>query len=155
MRIRPAMLDDVTAVATMMVEFETHLAAIEGKKKSFAMQGFAKALRKAMAHQPPLAHVLMAEEGRKPLGYVLYCPAFNASRRKPVIYVQDLFVRRAVRAKGTGRKLMLEMRKIARKLGCGSIAWTVWNRNPRALAFYLGLGAEPIEDEIMLEWKVK
>jgi hypothetical protein len=49
---------------------------------------------------------------------------------------------------------MQRARDIALKRGCSRMRWMVWNRNPPAMAFYLGLGATTVDDEILMDWKI-
>ena len=32
--------------------------------------------------------------------------------------------------------------------------WTVWDKNPAAMAFYRHLGARPFSEEILMRWDV-
>ncbi len=80
--------------------------------------------------------------------------AYNTTHHAPELYVHDFYLRETARGSGLGKALMDALKKTARKDGCGTIALTVWNFNPKALGFYLSQGGEPVDDEIILEWKV-
>jgi GNAT superfamily N-acetyltransferase len=79
---------------------------------------------------------LIAEENKECCGYLLYHFAYDANARRGALEVSDLYVRKAWRRRAVGKALMLRARDIALKRGCSRMRWTVWNRNPAAMAFY-------------------
>jgi ribosomal protein S18 acetylase RimI-like enzyme len=54
-----------------------------------------------------------------------------------------------MRGKGIGKKLFLELIKIAKDRDCGRVEWSVLNWNTSAIDFYKNLGAKPMD-----EWTV-
>jgi len=55
-----------------------------------------------------------------------------------------------VRGRGLGRDLIRAVRERAAQNGARYVKLTVYNRDPRALAFYHSLGFESCEDELPL-----
>ena len=95
------------------------------------------------------AEVLIAEEDEKPVGFALYFFNFSTFVGKPGLYLEDLFVEPEYRGKGYGKKLFIELAKIAKTENCGRMEWSVLNWNTPAIDFYKSLQAKPME-----EWTV-
>ena len=97
----------------------------------------------------PAAEVLLAFEGKSPVGFAVYFYNFSTWLGRPGLYLEDLFVKPEKRGKGYGRALLVELAKIARDRGCGRMEWAVLDWNEPAIKFYQTLGAKP-----MNEWTV-
>lgn len=95
------------------------------------------------------AEVLIAEEDEKPVGFALYFFNFSTFVGKPGLYLEDLFVEPEYRGKGYGKKLFIELSKIAKTENCGRMEWSVLNWNTPAINFYKSLQAKPMD-----EWTV-
>ena len=95
------------------------------------------------------AEVIIAEEDEKPVGFALYFFNFSTFVGKPGLYLEDLFVEPEYRGKGYGKKLFVELSKIAKSQNCGRMEWSVLNWNTPAIDFYKSLQAKPME-----EWSV-
>ncbi|SFI63032.1 N-acetylglutamate synthase, GNAT family [Kaistella treverensis] len=93
--------------------------------------------------------VLLAEEEGKPVGFALYFFNFSTFVGKPGMYLEDLFIEPEFRGKGYGKKLLIELAKIAREENCGRMEWSVLNWNTPAIDFYESLQAKPMD-----EWTV-
>ena len=96
-----------------------------------------------------VAEVLLAFEGKSPVGFAVFFYNFSTWLGRPGLYLEDLFVKPEKRGKGYGRALLVDLAKIARDRGCGRMEWAVLNWNEPAIKFYRGLGAKPME-----EWTV-
>ena len=95
------------------------------------------------------AEVLLALANGEPVGFAVYFYNFSTWLGRPGLYLEDLFVRPAVRGKGYGRALLERLAQIAQERGCGRMEWAVLDWNDPAIQFYRKLGAEP-----MNEWTV-
>lgn len=95
------------------------------------------------------AHVIIAEENGVPAGFALYCYNFSTFLGKAGLYLEDLYVEPEHRGKGYGKKLLIELTKIAKSENCGRMEWSVLNWNQPAIDFYESLSAKP-----MNEWTV-
>jgi GNAT superfamily N-acetyltransferase len=154
MKVRPVKAGDIATIAAMMAEFEAHLSALEGKKTKVTREKALRGLRRARFGETPHVEGLIAEGQGKALGYLTFSTIFDTDQRRFVLLMSDLFVAKAARRKGVGKLLMKHLREEAKKRKCSGLLWTVWNRNPQALAFYLGMGAKPETDEIVMSLKV-
>jgi GNAT superfamily N-acetyltransferase len=95
------------------------------------------------------AEVLLALESGEAVGFAVYFYNFSTWLGRPGLYLEDLFVRPAVRGKGFGRALLERLAQIAQERGCGRMEWAVLDWNDPAIQFYRKLGAAP-----MNEWTV-
>jgi GNAT superfamily N-acetyltransferase len=95
------------------------------------------------------AEVLLALDEGEPVGFAVYFFNFSTWLGRPGLYLEDLFVRPAMRGKGYGRALLERLAQIARDRGCGRMEWAVLDWNEPAIEFYRKLGAKPME-----EWTV-
>jgi GNAT superfamily N-acetyltransferase len=65
----------------------------------------------------PAAEVLLAFEGKSPVGFAVVFHNFSTWLGRPGLYLEDLFVKPEKRGKGYGRALLVELAKIARDRG--------------------------------------
>jgi GNAT superfamily N-acetyltransferase len=106
-------------------------------------------LREVLFGAKRSAEVLLALEKGEAVGFAVYFYNFSTWLGRPGLYLEDLFVRPAVRGKGFGRGLLERLAQIAKERGCGRMEWAVLDWNEPAIQFYRKLGAEP-----MNEWTV-
>ena len=93
----------------------------------------------------PMFETVLAESGGHAVGFALYFFTFSTFKAQPTLYLEDLFVRPEARARGIGRRLLVELARIAFEQGCGCMEWSVLDWNP-AREFYFKLGAVAMED---------
>ena len=93
--------------------------------------------------------VLIAEEGEKPVGFVLFFHNFSTFLGRKGIYIEDLYVRPEWRGKGYGEAILKRVCQIAQERNCGRVEWWVLDWNERAINFYKKIGSVP-----MSEWTV-
>ena len=106
-------------------------------------------LRQVLFGDCPAAHVLIGREGDEAVAFAVYFFNFSTWLGRPGLYLEDLFVRPALRGKGYGRALLVRLAQIAQERGCGRMEWAVLDWNEPAIQFYKKLGAKPME-----EWTV-
>jgi|SRR5579871_819494 len=86
----------------------------------------------------------IAEWKGAPAGFALWFYNFSTFRGAYGIYLEDLFVRPAFRAKGIGKGLLVALARRAVNEGCARLDWAVLDWNAPSIAFYENLGARPI-----------
>ena len=150
MKVRRLVAKDLAVLTTMVAEFEVFLGKIEGKRRRIDKARLKAELRAGGFGRRRFFEGLIAEDGGAAAGYLLYHIGFSTNFHCGTLFVSDLFVRENSRRKGAGQALMARATEIARQRGCGRIEWTVWNINAMAIGFYVGLGAKPIDDELIL-----
>lgn len=106
-------------------------------------------LRDVLFGDKPAAEVLLAFANDEPVGFAVYFFNFSTWLGRPGLYLEDLFVKPEMRAKGYGRALLTHLAQIAHERGCGRMEWAVLDWNEPAIQFYKKLGARPME-----EWTV-
>jgi len=98
----------------------------------------------------PHSIFLIAEIGESPAGYSrlhLGPPPAVIPGAHPIEIVR-FYADKAWIGRGVGPGLMQACLEVARQLGCDSIWLDVWERNPRAIAFYRKWGFEVIGEQI-------
>jgi GNAT superfamily N-acetyltransferase len=136
MRIRPAVRDDVPLVFDFVRElavYERAPDAVHATVEDLARDGFG---------ERPLFKVLIAEDEDGPAGFALYFFTYSTWEGRPVLYLEDLFVRPAFRGRGIGRAFMRMLASEAVTRGCARFQWQVLDWNQPAIDFYLRLGAD-------------
>ena len=103
-------------------------------------------LRQSLFSDPKGPEVLIAEENKKPVGFVLFFHNFSTFLGRKGIYIEDLYVRQEYRGKGYGEAILKEICLLAQKRNCGRVEWWVLDWNERAINFYKKIGAVPMSD---------
>lgn len=151
--IRPARPADAPLLAEMTVEFETFLHGLSGAAKPLPPPPQTEETFRRMAFGPRRSFAcVIASLDRAPAGFLSHFIGYDADRGARTLFVPDLFVRKSARGQGVGRALMTEATRIARRREATLIRWTVWSRNPAAVAFYEKLGATCGREEISALW---
>jgi GNAT superfamily N-acetyltransferase len=141
--IRPARVEDVPVILELIRE----LAAYE--RAPDEVNATEEQLVDVLFGEKPVADVLLAFEGKSPVGFAVFFHNFSTWLGRPGLYLEDLFVKPDKRGKGYGRALLVDLAKVARDRGCGRMEWAVLDWNEPAIKFYRSLGAKPME-----EWTV-
>jgi GNAT superfamily N-acetyltransferase len=136
----PADADTIAALVRELADYEKLLPEAKGTAADF---------RRELTAPNPVIRVLIAEWNGEPAGFALFFFNFSTFVARPGLYLEDLFVRPALRSHGIGRALLRELARIARARDCGRMEWAVLDWNEPALKFYKSLGARP-----MTEWIV-
>ena len=142
-QIRPARVEDVPIILKLIRDLATYERA---PKEVTATE---EQLVDVLFGEKPVAEVLLAFEGKSPVGFAVFFHNFSTWLGRPGLYLEDLFVKPEKRGKGYGRALLVDLAKIARDRGCGRMEWAVLNWNDPAIQFYRKLGATPMD-----EWTV-
>jgi GNAT superfamily N-acetyltransferase len=103
-------------------------------------------LREALFGARPGAEVLMAYVDDRPAGFALFFHNFSTFLGRHGLYLEDLFVVPGQRGGGVGKRLLVELARIAVERGCGRFEWSVLDWNEPAIGFYKRLGAQPMEE---------
>jgi len=138
--IRSAEIQDIPLILSFIQE----LAAYE--KLSHQVTASEETLRKTLFSNDAAAHVLIAEYEEAPAGFAVYFFNYSTFRAQPGIYLEDLYVRPALRGKGIGRALLMEVARLAVKHNCGRLEFAVLDWNDPAIGFYQELGATALEE---------
>ena len=91
----------------------------------------------------------IAEWDGEPVGFAVWFVNFSTFSGRSGIYLEDLFVRPALRGKGIGKALLVHLAKECVANGWSRLQWSVLDWNTPSIEFYKSLGAE-----MMDEWTV-
>ena len=141
--IRPARVEDVPVILELIRDLATYERAPD------QVAATEEQLSDVLFGERPSAEVLLAFEGKSPIGFAVFFYNFSTWLGRPGLYLEDLFVKPEKRGKGYGRALLVDLAKIARDRGCGRMEWAVLDWNEPAIKFYRALGAKSME-----EWTV-
>lgn len=106
----------------------------------------ADTLHKSLFEDPKGPEVLIAEENKTPVGFVLFFHNFSTFLGRKGIYIEDLYISPECRGKGYGEKILRTIYHIAKERNCGRVEWWVLDWNERAINFYKKIGAVPMSD---------
>ena len=90
------------------------------------------------------AHVILAYEENKAVGFALYFYHFSTFKGKKGLYLEDLFVLPEFRSKGIGNQMFSYLINQAKKEHCGRMEWMCLDWNEPAKAFYKKKKATPV-----------
>ncbi len=141
--IEPAREADVP----LLLELIRELAEYE--KLAHEVEASEEDLRRTLFGEPAYAETVIARHQGAPAGFALFFHNYSTFLGKPGIYLEDLFVRPALRGKGIGRALLVHLARLARERNCGRLEWWVLDWNESAIEFYKKLRAVPMD-----EWTV-
>ncbi len=141
--IRPAQradLDLIFAFIRELAEYEQMLDQVNATPGD---------IERALFGPDPRTFCDIAEWDGEAAGFALWFYNFSTFRGRHGIYLEDLFVRPALRNKGVGKALLANLAKRAVTEGCARVEWWVLDWNDPSIKFYESLGAIPME-----EWTV-
>ena len=141
--LRRATVDDVPAILDLIrgiAEYERLSHEVEATEALLRRHGFGPR---------PIFEAVLAEAGGQAVGFALYFFTFSTFKARPTLYLEDLFVRPAMRGRGIGRRLLARLARIAVERECGRMEWSVLDWNSPARDFYFKLGAVAMD-----EWTV-
>lgn len=136
----PADVPVILALIRELAEFERLLDQVAATEE---------VIRESLFGSQPRAEVLLARVAGEVAGFALFFHNYSTFLGKPGVYLEDLFVRPRFRGTGCGHQLLRQLAALALQRGCGRMEWAVLNWNQRAIEFYRGLGAAPMD-----EWTV-
>lgn len=141
LRIRNAVPGD----AALIVGFIAALAAYE-KLAHEVRAGEADILRDLFCPQPKVFCEIAEWQG-EPVGFTLWFYTYSTFQGRHGIWLEDLFVAPALRGKGIGKGLLVNLAQRCVREGLGRFEWWVLDWNEPSIDFYRSQGAV-----LMDEW---
>lgn len=129
------------ADSALVLDFIQQLARYE--KLEHQCIANAEQIRETLFGANPRAESLLAFEGEQPAGFAVYFFSYSTFLAKYGLYLEDLFVMPELRGRGIGKRIFLELLRIAKEQQCGRFEWSVLDWNKPAIDFYESLGAIP------------
>ena len=141
--IAPATPADVDVIHALIVGLADY------ERLSHLCTGTRDELAEALFGARPAAEVLVARDAGEVAGFALFFPTFSTFLARRGLWLEDLFVKPALRGRGIGRALLAALAAIACERRCGRLEWAVLDWNAPAIGFYEGLGAT-----LMPDWRL-
>jgi len=141
-RAAPRDVHDILALIRELAEYERMPAEAVATEADLLRDGFGAG--------PPRVFVEMAEWDGAVAGLALWFFNYSTWQGRPGLYLEDLFVRPALRGHGIGKALLVHLARTALAEGCGRFQWQVLDWNAPAIAFYESLGAKALGEWITM-----
>lgn len=138
--IRPARPDE----AGIVLAFVRELAEYE--KLAHECVATEAMIHDALFGVKPRVSCDLAEWNGEAAGFALWYLTFSTFSGKSGLYLEDLFVRPALRGKGIGKALMIHLAKTCVANGWGHFQWSVLDWNTPSIDFYKSLGAKMLDE---------
>ncbi|MCP1914142.1 MULTISPECIES: GNAT family N-acetyltransferase [Bradyrhizobium] len=139
-RARPDEAGLVFSLVRELAEYEKLLHEVHASEADIA---------EALFGANPRLYCDIAEWNGEPAGFAVWFVNFSTFAGRHGIYLEDLFVRPALRGKGIGKALLVHLAKQCLANGWSRLQWAVLDWNAPSIAFYKSLGAE-----MMDEWTI-
>jgi GNAT superfamily N-acetyltransferase len=134
--LAPAQPADIDAMAFLLAELDEYYGGSWEEPTDERL----RLVRDAVFGPAPAAHVLLAWDDGRLVGFASYSFLWPAAGVTRSLYLKELYVTAPSRQWGVGRLLMSELCRIALDIGCSRVEWTADTDNPAALRFYETLG---------------
>jgi GNAT superfamily N-acetyltransferase len=138
--IRPAQPDDVADIYRLiraLAEYEHSLDSVTGTEDE---------LRQSLFGPQPAVFAHVAEDGGRVVGFALWFLNYSTWTGRHGIYLEDLFVDKAMRGHGYGKALLTELARVCVERGYQRLEWVVLDWNTPSIEFYQSLGAQPMDE---------
>ncbi len=136
LHIRPA----TSADAELVFELVCELADYERLRHEVVAT--VETIRETVFGSGSCTNVLIAEWQGEPAGFAIFFATYSTFLGRQGIYLEDIYVREALRGHGIGKRLLAEVGRVAVERQCGRLEWSVLDWNKPAIDFYESLGAE-------------
>jgi GNAT superfamily N-acetyltransferase len=137
-RARPDEAGLVLSLVRELAEYEKLLHEVDATEAMIAA---------ALFGENPRLFCEIAEWDGAPAGFAIWFLNFSTFSGRPGIYLEDLFVRPALRGNGIGKALLAYLAGACVANGWSRLQWAVLDWNTPSIEFYKSLGAE-----LMNEW---
>jgi GNAT superfamily N-acetyltransferase len=131
-----------------LLELVRELARFE--KLEHEVEATVGSLTDSLFGPKPVAGALIGRVGKELAGYALYFFTFSSFIGRPGIWLEDLYVRPEFRRQGLGRAMIETVASIGADRNCGRFEWTALNWNENALDFYRKLGAQMMNEWVLV-----
>jgi GNAT superfamily N-acetyltransferase len=138
--IRRARPDEAGLVLSLVRELA------EYEKLSHEVEATETMIADALFGKNPRLFCDIAEWNGEVAGFAVWFVNFSTFSGRSGIYLEDLFVRPALRGKGIGKALLSHLAKVCITQGWSRLQWSVLDWNEPSIAFYKSLGAVMLDE---------
>ena len=124
-----------------LAEYERAPGAVVATEADYLRDGFGA---------EPRFRCDIAEWEGAPAAFCLYFFTWSTWTGRPGLFLEDLFVRPALRQKGIGKALLGHLARVAVREGCARMNWNVLDWNEPALRFYESLGVKRLDEWVIM-----
>ena len=121
LNIRPAEKNDVPLILSFIKELG------EYERLAHEIVATEEILSETLFGDRRFAEVVFALYDGQPVGYALFFHSFSTFLGRPGIYLEDLYVRPAMRGRGIGKALLVYLAQLAAERKYGRLEWAVLN----------------------------
>jgi GNAT superfamily N-acetyltransferase len=116
---------------------------------------YQKLLTDAFRDNPPFYGEIVHDENGI-VGFMTWKKDYSTWTAKPVMFLEDIYVKPELRGKGFGTKIFQRCLEIAKELKCSRFEWWTGTDNKKAQSFYTKMGATKMDKYIyrMTEEKI-
>lgn len=139
-RARPIETGQIYSLICELAEYEKLTHEVEATEQVIA---------DALFCENPRLFCDMAEWNGEVAGFAVWFTNFSTFSGRAGIYLEDLFVRPALRGKGIGKALLAHLAKECVTNGWSRLQWSVLDWNTPSIEFYKSLGAVMVD-----EWRL-
>ena len=139
-RARPDEAGLVLSLVRELAEYEKLLHEVQATEADIA---------EALFGANPRLFCDIAEWNGEVAGFAVWFVNYSTFAGRHGIYLEDLFVRPALRGKGIGKALLVHLARECVAQGWARLQWAVLDWNAPSIAFYKSLGAD-----LMDEWTI-
>jgi len=140
-RAGPRDIPEILSLVRELAEYERAPREVTATEADLLRDGFSGT---------PRFFVELAEWDGAPAGFALWFFNYSTWQGRPGLYLEDLFVRPALRGRGIGKALLVHLARVAVAEGCGRFQWQVLDWNAAAIGFYETLGAKVLKEWITM-----
>lgn len=134
--IRSATIADSNTIYALICELADY------EKLRHEVVATADTIRETVFGSGSCTEVLIAELDGEPVGFALFFATYSTFLGRQGIYLEDVYVRKAVRGQGIGKRLLAEVARVAVERNSGRLEWSVLDWNQPAIDFYESVGAK-------------
>jgi GNAT superfamily N-acetyltransferase len=137
--IRSATIEDCAVILGFVQELADY------EKLSPQVVATVATLEETLFGDRPYAEVLLGEFRGRAIGYSLFFHNFSTFTGRPGIYLEDIYVKPAMRGNGFGKLLLAYIAKLAVERKCTRVEWSVLDWNQPSIHFYRSIGAAAMD----------
>lgn len=141
--IRPARPADASLIYSLVRELADY------EQLAHEVDSTQEQIAAALFGPQPRLFCDIAEWGGEAVGFAVWFLNFSTFRGRHGLYLEDLFVRPALRGKGIGKALMQQLARHCVEKDLVRFEWTVLEWNTPSIEFYRSIGANLLDD-----WRV-
>ena len=141
LRLEPATAADIPVILDLIREMAVY------ERLEHRLHVTDTLLREHVFGERPCAEVLLGFDDGVAVAYAMFLPKYSSFLGRPLLFLEDIYIRTQARGKGFGRAIMAHLARLTIERGWAYMTWKVLDWNEPAIEFYRKLGALRLEGE--------